>query len=489
MQGDRRRGIALLIGVPLTAVLAAAVTISPRAILVLPAALALVLVVRFSWARAAFFMLGAFLVFQTSSGLSTPKVFYFAVVALSVLVSLARLRRISHDPVIHNLKPAYLGGLGIILWQLLFVLPYSVGVRGVSVENWLRDGATYVLIGCAVIIAMDAVSSTSTRLARGLVIAVGTVAAFSFASRWISARGLVGAADTDGDATLLSSLTALTLAVALAFTLALAGTRLRWLWLLLGVVFVLAILVTGTRTGVVFGAVLVGIVGSRVKMRAPVRRVLAGAGIGVAAVAAAIPITASFFTNEDFLTQRLTSIWSTIQNGVGSDQSGAIRGRAYEYCLQIWQQHLLLGRGEGWAFVNPTTGVLGSDFSVDSPLVYLAKFGIVGCLVLATCLVSIFVPLIRRGRSSNWLLENTAVRGCAAILLALLPFGATLEDKGFGITIALAVLLVGSAMRAQRRDVSDLLATSEGSQQTLAAPTEALGNADRAPVVDLPGRA
>ncbi len=53
--------------------------------LAIPAALALVLVIRYSWARAAFFVFGAFLVFQTSSGLSAPKLFYFAVVGVSVL--------------------------------------------------------------------------------------------------------------------------------------------------------------------------------------------------------------------------------------------------------------------------------------------------------------------------------------------------------------------------------------------------------------------
>lgn len=477
----------LLLGAAATVAVVAATTVAPAAALVVPASVALVLVARYSWARAAFFMLGAFLVFQTSAGLSAPKIFFFAVVALSVLVSMARLRRLAHDPVLRALRPAYFGGLGIILWQLVLVLPYSVGVRGVSVENWLRDGATYVLIGCAVIIALDAVGSTSRSLARGLVVLVGTIAAYSFATRWISARGLVEAAGTNTDATLLSSVTALTLAVGLAFTLALADGRFKSRWVVLGILFVLAIIVTGTRSGVVFGLVLIGIVGSRAKRRAPLRSVLAGAGVGVAAVAVMIPITAAFFTNEDFLTQRLSSIWATAQNGVQSDQSGAIRSRAYEYCLQVWQQNLLLGRGEGWAFVNPTTGVLGTDFSVDSPLVYLAKFGVIGCLVLGTCLVCVFVPLIRRGRSFDWVVENTAVRGCAAILIGFIPFGATLEDKGFSITIALAVLLVGSALRAQDTHGSDLLPSSDGREGGLRQPVDRLDRARTAPRVELPG--
>lgn len=488
MQGDWRTRTVLLCGALATVVIVAATIVNAAAALAVPAAVALVLVVRYSWARAAFFMLGAFLVFQTSAGLSAPKIFYFSVVALSVLVSLGRLRRLAHDPVLRALRPAYFGGLGIIVWQLVLVLPYSVGVRGVSVENWLRDGATYVLIGCAVIIALDAVGSTSRSLARGLVVMVGVIAAYSFATRWISARGLVETANNDDGATLLSSVTALTLAVGLAFALALADGRLRWRWLVLGVLFVLAILVTGTRSGVVFGLVLVGIVGVSSKRRAPYRLVLAGAGVAVAAVAVAVPLSAMFFNNAEFLTQRLASIWTTVQNGVQSDQSGAIRSRAYEYCLQVWHQNLLFGRGEGWPFVNPTTGVLGTDFSVDSPLVYLAKFGIIGCLVLGTFLVCVLVPLIRRGHGFDYAVENTAVRGCVAILIGFIPFGATLEDKGFSITIALAVLLVGSALRMQSLHGSDLLSSSRGRERTLRQPTKRLDRAQTAPV-DLPSRA
>ncbi len=93
-----------------------------------------------------------------------------------------------------------MGGIGIILWQVLIVLPYSVAVQGASLSNWLRDGATYILIGCAVIIALDAIGTTSVRTSRILVVLVGALAAYSFAARWIAARGLVSAQPVDGDA-------------------------------------------------------------------------------------------------------------------------------------------------------------------------------------------------------------------------------------------------------------------------------------------------
>jgi len=467
MRSGTRTGALVVLAVVVTCVLAIGASADPRAALVIPAALALVLVIRYSWARAAFFVFGAFLVFQTSSGLSAPKLFYFAVVGVSVLVSLTKLRGLSESTALRSLFPAYVGGIGIILWQVLIVLPYSVAVQGASLSNWLRDGATYILIGCAVIIALDAIGTTSVRTSRILVILVGALAAYSFAARWIAARGLVSAQPVDGDAALLSSLTALTLAVSFSFAMALAGSRINWAWFAAGVAFVFAVLVTGTRTGVVFAAVLIGIVGARSKRRAPVRRIVTAAVVGLAAIAAAVPLTAQFFQNEDFLAQRFASIWQTIQNGVGSDQSGAIRSRAYEYCLSLWQQNPLMGRGEGQTFVNPTTGVAGTDFSVDSPLVYLAKFGIIGCIILLTCLVLIFVPLLRRAPMFDWTLANTAVRGCVAILVALLPFGASLEDKGFAITVGLAVLLVGAALAEQTPEVSGLLPRSKTSKSSL----------------------
>lgn len=484
MSRGRRSSMVFAVAIALTIALVSLAVLIPQAALAVPGAVAVFLVVRYSWARAAFFMFGAFLVFQTSAGLSAPKLFYFAVVGVSVLVSVTKLKAMTRTPSLRALRPAYFGALGIVLWQLLIVLPYSVGAQGVRLEDWLRDGATYVLIGSAVIIALDALETSTRRLARTLVVLVGALAAFSFASRWISARGLVDAqANTGADNALMSSLTALTLAVALAFAMALVGRRMGWIWLAVGVVFVFAILVTGTRTGVVFGAVLLGLVGRRGKQRAPIFRVLAAATAGVLAVVVAIPLTAPFFSNDNFLAERFGSIWGTIKNGVASDQSGAIRTRAYEYCVQVFQENVLLGRGEGLTFVNPTTGLQGTDFSVDSPLVYLAKFGILGCLILFACLVFIFLPLVRRAPGFEWTVENTAVRGCVAILVSLLPFGATLEDKGFAITAALAVLLVGSALQAQRPASSDLLPSGQSGEPSLGEPRERRHQIQSAPAV------
>ncbi|WIB67968.1 hypothetical protein DEI93_02690 [Curtobacterium sp. MCBD17_035] len=455
MRGTGISGGVIALASLATAVLVALALTAPLALAAVPGVVAVWLMLRYPWARAAFFMLGAFIVFQTSDGISASKLVYFVGVAFAFIVSLVRLRPVLRDGGLQTFRVGVLAALGFLGWMIMVTLPYSVAVRGIPVTNWLRDAATYLLISAGVVIGAEAASSVTRYAARFMTVGLGLIAAFGFASRWIQARGF-GSGDSNSGSSLLSSLAGLTLAVGLAFALALVGRGIRIWWLALGIALLLSVLVTGTRTGVVYILVLVGVIGKRSSHAVPLPKAVMAIAVTAAGSLLALPVAGALFSSQTFVETRLRSIVTTLQNGFASDQSGAVRTRAYEYAATIWHSHLLLGQGFGATFPDPSTGGPGTAFQLDTPLTYLAKFGLLGCMALLGTLVLIYCALLRRSVGVKPVVEQTAVRGALFILIGILPLGVPTEDKGFSVTMCLAFILVGSAIRAERAQLGEV---------------------------------
>lgn len=427
--------------VVLVAVLAAMQ--EPRALLLLPAVALGVLFVRFAALRIIVFIGGALLVFQTSEGITLPKVAYLALVSLAVGLALVRLPRILRAAWGQEMRLAVIGSGLLAAWVILVTLPYSVAVEGVPVSAWARDAITYLLISAGVLIAIEAAATSSLKQVRILALGTGSVVAIGFSARWVGLRGFGGA---EASQTLLASFVGVAFPLALAFALALVGPRIRPLYAFLGVFFLVALLVTGTRTAAVFGVVFLGLVGSHRKLRAGVFRVVAGVGSAALAVVLLLPLAGATFSSEQFISQRFDAGVQALTGGLTQDRSGAIRARAYEFAADIWRDHVLMGQGLGRVFPDPSVAGFTTSFSLDTPLSYPAKFGLIGTIVLVGCLALVARALLRRG-AHGYTVESTAFRGTVVVVLALLPFGAPTEDKGFALTVALAVLCVAVAKR------------------------------------------
>ncbi|KIC59381.1 hypothetical protein RM52_04065 [Microbacterium hominis] len=352
-----------------------------------------------------------------------------------------------------------MGASILAIWVLFATSIQSLAINRVDPILWARDAITYLLIAAAVVIGIDAASTMSRKYARTLTILIGVVSAIGFSYVWTQSRGY--ATGDEPDRAFLSSLVATTLPIALCFALGLAGKRLKPWWVALAALMIVAVLITGTRTGVVLGVVLLGMVGAATKERVSIAKLLLGLIVGGAAIVVAVPIAAGAFSSASDVQIRLQSIGDAIQGGFGLDKSGAIRLRATNYAMEVFRENPLVGQGLGVLFPNPNPGqqTLGG-FSLDTPAMYFAKFGIVGVSALLVAFVLIIYAAVRHTPNTPRLLESTAGRGAVLAWIALLPLASTTEDKGFALSVALLMALVGSASRHAGRCEPNEQATS-----------------------------
>lgn len=431
-----------------TVMLAIAVVFEPRILVGVPAVAALVYGLSKPRFRMLFFVVGAFLVFQSGDGLSPSKLGYLAAVVFSTVWAVHNLGKHADRDYIARVKPALIGAGLLAFWVLGPMLVQNLMFNGVPPTMWARDALTYLLISAGVVIGVDAGREVSLKWARLSALGVGLLAAYGFAAEWIERRGLVESATTGATSQnpILGSITALMLPLSLCLVLGLAQRRIRMKWLIFVPLFLIAVLVTGTRTGVVLAVALVGVLGSTSKKRVPFGKALLGGAASAGILSVALPFAGSLFSSEHFVEERLNLLVRTIQEGVSSDHSGIIRLRATAYCLDILEKNPLMGQGLGIYFPNPNPGGVAANFTLDSWALLPAKFGILGTSVVAVAIVLIFRGLMWKG-NGDWLYENTAVRGAFLAVLALIPFGPPTEDKGFAVMIALAATLVCAAAK------------------------------------------
>lgn len=424
------------------------------------------------WFRLVFFVLGALLVFQTGDGLSAPKVAYLGGVVVSVVAAVVSIHGRRDDPLVQRFKPSMVGATLLACWVLIPTLVQALVFAGVSYQMWARDALTYLLICAGVFIGLDACRAFTLNWARAVTVIIGLVAAGGFAAVWTQKRGF-GESIENAPQGLLASIVAMTLSLALCLVLGLAQQRVRFFWLLLATVFIVAVLVTGTRTGFVLAIAMAGIWGGARKLRVPLHRIVVGVSVGSMAVALTLPLVGSWLSSEQFVKHRIELMLKAFQLGFSQDHSGVIRERAYSYSLEIFRANPVMGQGLGIYFPNPNPNAAPANFTLDTPAMYLAKFGYLGTAILLFSLALIIAPVISR-RKGPWLLEITAVRGAIVTWIAILPFGPTTEDKGFAISVALAVFLVGAAhcryMSSSERDDSQF-ATKERSRTVKVSPS------------------
>jgi hypothetical protein len=105
------------------------------------------------------------------------------------------------------------------------------------------------------------------------------------------------------------------------------------------------------------------------------------------------------------------------------------------------------GLGVTVAWVN-SAGRLVQEFTADTPVLLLAKFGILGLLLVGILVWATFrtiQDLLAGGAATRT--ARLSIIGFAAALVALTPFGWQLEDKGTGLA---TILLLGLALASAR---------------------------------------
>jgi hypothetical protein len=432
-----------VVGLSATVVCCVALLLSAPGALVLMLVPAALLSLAWPVGRLMWLVLGGMLVLQSGDGLNPVKFAYLAGVAVAGAVSLVRLPRHIRQPWAQPFRKVSLGGA--LLAALVLATACTGLVRGESLTDIARDALTYALILPGLAIGLDAAASLRLRTAERLVMGVAVLAAIGFTTAWISRRGVSA---VDVDQFLLASSALMAVGVALAVTRGLSGRRIQWVWLAPLPLIISAPLVTGTRSGLLLVLGVFAVIRFRGRGRVAPMRLFAGLVIAAVAMIALLYFLGRRLTTGNFLEQRLVALQELFSGGLGADQSGTIRLYAFRIATDEWQSSPLFGRGFGHVYPNPNDPMLAGTFQMDTPLLLLAKFGLLGAALLFGGLVLVLSPMWTTTRLvGERLPEQSVIRGFVATMLGLLMVISPTEDKGFALTLPLLLVLVGCALR------------------------------------------
>lgn len=439
-------GTALLLEVAL--VVAALGT--PVLIPAIPLALVAAVLIGRGWGRLLLYVLGALFVFQSGEDGALLKMAYLAVAL--VVISIATVRSLRHVDTLWG-RPFRTPMFGTAILTTVIAIAMINGLSlGMSPASVVRDATTYILVAGGVPIALDAAAEFRLSAAQRLVVLVTVIAGTSFAVTFLTLRGV---SSLTIDRIGLASMMALSIGVSLSLVRGLGQQHVRWMWLLYGGLLIGLVLLTGSRTGLVLFAAFAGVLGLRASGRVPLTRALSGA-VGLGAVIAAILWLASVtVTSAEFLLTRVEVALTAISGGASTDASGVMRAQATQYALDIWSDHPAFGWGFGQSYPSPKPGVESVEFQLDTPALFLAKFGVVGTLMIVAAMILIIQPAFAKLPVVGRIPEQTVATGALCVWLTTLIFGATTEDKGFSLAVLLCILLMAASYRERLDGLRD----------------------------------
>jgi O-antigen ligase len=429
-----------------------AVTFKPTAALLPLALLGGVLLLVDARARILFVVFGGLLTLQSTTGFGSLKLLYLAGVFVSFAGALFRFSQ-SKD-VAARAFVAPLLRVFVAMSSLIAISFFVAQAHGVLRVDWLRDVAPYVLFAVAPIFALDADRAFRRHTLVGLLVVAGLVATASFSAAWFDRRHI---------ATLPFSQFALPsfffpgalFAYATASALHAREQRLRWLFV--GALVFALLVVTGTRSTLILAiAPVVVAFGARRYLSGRLLRLvlLAPAAVLVIAVAvfAVVQVT---HASTSIISNRITILKET---GTSSDASYKDRQAQGHAARDVFYAHPFFGSGPGTFFSwRVTNGGRRSDFIVDSPLDFPAKFGLVGLAVILFLVLEYGSFMRAAFRFDHPRPETLALAAFAALAVLDSFLTNPLEDKGctLGLVLLLALLFRTSGVQTRSRGESE----------------------------------
>ena len=389
------------------------------------------------WVRVGGLIALALFAFGSSSSLNLPKLAFIALLPVTVALGRRAYRAEARSHASRNLLNIQMG------WfvYLLFSMGRSL-LGGNSAAEIFRDSVPYLAWSLALLWAVDLAQSTPSAVRRtGLLLtAAGSVGT---GLTWI---GLRGGAELPAFARLFPSTSLAALGVLLAAAVLLNG-GIKPLPLACLLLASTGLILTGTRTLLIVPvAMLVMVLNLRGHGFHGFLR--CGAIVGfIAAAATVFPMVAGALgVSDEFLARRGQALSVVLQAGVDADASGDARLRSYAQAWHVFQDSPLFGQGPGYLFTT-VQGIKSN--SLDTPLTFLAKFGLVGLIVLSILVVVLarYVRSLQPG--GEWRLATL----CFGVFqLLYLPFGGAFDDKGLGLAVTL--LLAGVIASSRQEPVA-----------------------------------
>jgi hypothetical protein len=411
-------------------------------------------------------VVGGLLTLQSSNNLDPAKVVYLLLAGASLVGALASARWWLSKERAAIATPWLVCA---VAYAVLLTCSLAVArAYGTPVSSWFRDTATYALFATAPIFGLACARSASRRWIMAALVVCGALASVSTTVEWLRLRQIL---DLPIDRIVLPAGSLAYALMALGTAVALAGGWHRWWWAGVAGVILGLFFVTGTRSTLILLVIPIsaGLLAGRPWRRAARTLVIqaavaviiflvADAGIylangtaqvppGQQAVASGQPAAASGQPTPppNKLNERLTNV-GTLVTDPGADQSLQERWSQTKVAWQAFLRSPLVGVGPGYGFVwTNSSGMVVNAFTLDTPVVYLAKFGLVGLiplLLFVTAYLRLLILLWRRRSQSAT--EFLAVAGFGILLAAETFLGAQMEDKGVSLAL---ILLIGFGCR------------------------------------------
>ena len=388
-------------------------------------------------ARVVFFVFGMIFVFGTTDELTPLKLAYLAGLGAVTIGSLLHLRTLLATPAVRAARPLLVAA--VLLVGLVLVSFPSSFVGGTSPKAWLRDSAPYVMTAIAIVLAVEAQDSLSARTLRRLLVAAGLLGATAFAVVWLERRGLgtLGLEKLGFPTVLLGAAL-----FAFAMSATIQGSRHRTAWILTaGVTFALLVS-TGTRTSLVLlvAPFAIAFGSGRQLAQRSLRLLIAVPVLVILVFLGAQSILKVVNADEAVIQSRIQALFSS---GSETDRSYIERVNATSSAWDLFAASPLLGAGPGTEISRPDS--FGREIvstSVDSPVLFLTRFGLLGFVWLAV-FVAAYIGVVRRLARAhpNPTVSQLALVGFGAIVafetVLLVPF----EDKGFSAALLLLLAI------------------------------------------------
>jgi O-antigen ligase len=370
---------------------------------------------------------GALVVFQSS--FNVLKYAYLGLALLCFCLSLGAVCE-KGGVIRREFRPMVLASAGLAIY-LLFSLLVSRS-NETPFQAWFRDALPYFMLTILPVVGIAAGRRMSPAWNRLLIISLGLVVSLGVTADWLERRDV--SALPFGRIVLSS---AVVVAFCFSYCLVMAGfsrSRLRLVWAGAAAAIVVMMIISGSRTNLVLLAAFIGVVGSAAAAAVSPRRALTLLVATVAALVVALPVVSKLFiADPGFIEERIEGAVTVLVDDPDGDGSFRARSQSYELVAEAFADHPVLGTGPGFLYAPGPT----PTFNLDAPGIVPAKFGLVGLAFILAFLVSIIVAVRRIRRRYGPRPSYVAARGWLIVLLALIPFGPWLEDKGFPIALAI----------------------------------------------------
>jgi hypothetical protein len=283
---------------------------------------------------------------------------------------------------------------------------------------------------------------------------------------WIERRGF---ASLPLDSLFFPSIGLTTALFVYALARAQIGRRGTGRWMLLAGLLLTLMLATGTRTNLLFllAPAIVALLSGQ-GLRSMLR--LGGVMAGLVVMTLVLGFAVGQFTGVGggSIGSRLLSV-SNARSGSVAGQSWQMRMEQTQLAWQTFQEHTLIGSGLGHRFLyEDPFGYVSNNYYLDTPIIFLAKLGLVGLLVICMFVVAYWL-VCRELRKAENTIPSTALASFLVIWMLTLPLGLPIEEKGFSLGLVFLVAIALVPMR--EREPLDQAPPPRGHLGSAAEPT------------------